>query len=201
MHFSSLLVVAIVAISAAARVAVPEGDLITISRRGTEVDMVGGGEKPASPAHGASSSSGSDSEDGWDFFADSADAQLDRLGLANAAERTSVQKEHMAIVDAQLKSFDATHYEINKLAHAKGSDDPKIHITATLYGNRKNKSGAVTNIKLPSNFAGEKGTFHHIYVNLANPVDGLSVVKAKMPVYYSVLQRKQGKKPDQAPEI
>lgn len=184
------------------------------------LNLNSGGEKPASPAHGASSSSGSDSEDGWDFFADSADAQLDRLGLANAAERTSVQKEHMAIVDAQLKSFDATHYEIkyvssislhpqnltplvcfSKLAHAKGSDDPKIHITATLYGDRKNKSGAVTNIKLPSNFAGEKGTFHHIYVNLANPVDGLSVVKAKMPVYYSVLQRKQGKKPDQAPEI
>ncbi|KAF9043126.1 hypothetical protein BJ165DRAFT_1482922 [Panaeolus papilionaceus] len=48
-------------------------------------------------------------------------------------------------------------------------------------------------VEIPSKVAGEKGQYHHIYVNPAKPADGLSVVKAKMPRYYAALQRKQGK--------
>ncbi|PPQ81364.1 hypothetical protein CVT24_001142 [Panaeolus cyanescens] len=214
MRFSSLFFIAIIAVSVTARIAVPDAVEFSIDPRGIATDAMlepgkskffgggdsssdseSGGSTPSSPGTSRPSSPEPALEDDPNFdMGKGGEGQLARLGVTDPAERTAIENEHKRIVKEQMSKFDATRAEIEKLAHAKGSSDPKIHITATLYGYRKNKSGSMSLVTIPSSFAGEKGNFHHIYVNPANPADGLSVVKAKMPVYYAALQKKQGKK-------
>jgi len=120
-------------------------------------------------------------------FSANARKKLDDLNL-HGKDRKKVKKWHKEKVKKQMKALGGTHAEIHHLAHAKGSVDPNVHITAQFQQERKTKKGGL--IKDPIKNKWNKGPNHHVYVNGMDKTKG---VEALHPAYKAAVTAKQHK--------
>jgi hypothetical protein len=103
--------------------------------------------------------------------AHSAHNHMDRLHL-HGDSRKQVENYHRKLVEDHMKTIPGAHSAVIKnLAHAKGSRDPHIHVSAEI----KDKHGNILHAPRRGNPAMMDPT-HHIYTNKDNHADGYHVL-------------------------
>jgi len=96
-------------------------------------------------------------------FTDHARERLDALNL-HGKDRKKVEKWHITQTEKEMKRVGATHGQINHLAHAVGSTDPNIHITAAFQKQRNTQHGPVMDTVLAT-WNNRRVRNHHVYVS------------------------------------
>ncbi|KAF9053239.1 hypothetical protein BJ165DRAFT_1523951 [Panaeolus papilionaceus] len=128
-------------------------------------------------------------------FSDSARKHLDDLNL-HGKERKKVKTEHVNRIKQEMKTNGATHATVEHLAHAQGSVDPNVHITATFQKAKTAANGGVHKEPIHSSYTdhstGEtvSGTKHHVYTNMVDKTKGAEAMPIHHPTYHQALKNK-----------
>ncbi|KAF8970841.1 hypothetical protein BDZ97DRAFT_1914317 [Flammula alnicola] len=103
--------------------------------------------------------------------AHSASNHMDKLNL-HGDSRKQVEGYHRHLVEEHMKTIPGAHTAVVKnLAHAKGSRDPHIHVSAEI----RDKGGNIITAPRRGNPLVMDPT-HHIYTNAADPANGYHVL-------------------------
>jgi len=103
--------------------------------------------------------------------AHSASNHMDKLDL-HGDSRKQVEDYHRKLVEEHMKTIPGAHTAVIKnLAHAKGSRDPHIHVSAEI----RDKDGNIITAPRRGNPAQMDPT-HHIYTNAADQSKGYDVL-------------------------
>ncbi|PPR05950.1 hypothetical protein CVT24_004656 [Panaeolus cyanescens] len=156
---------------------------------------------PSHSDHSASSSDHSASGEPRVRWSQEWHTQMEGLGAPpdSAADR-AMKNEHLPRIKEHMKEIGATHAIVHKAAHAAGSTDSRVHITAQFLHPVKGPNGGVNLEPIPSHWTDAQGVTHkgadnrhHVVVNKAEPHKGAEYVAQHMTTYHKALQQKQKK--------